>query len=384
MSLAYEIRVKDTTGSNVMILDDKGGFQRLAYSHLINGKGIYVLEMNAGDTRVDLFDLDFQVEIWRSNRTVGLAPYLEFEGLHRTPTETTTQDRANRWRTHGFSYVELLQRRSTLYFAGEPEVKKSGPGETVMKEFVDENIGPLALISNGRFRDGNMTGFSLQADAAGGSSWSGSRTYKNLLSVLQDVAPVAGLDFDVEGNGAALFQFKTYSLRGTDRSTVGLVPATGLNGAGNVPVIFSVENQTMTEAAYSKVRNSEVNVAVALGRGEGANRDFEIREDIPLQGDSPWNDREQTVNASNEPSGDTAALQARADKVLDDHLPREKITFRVVQQPHQHYGLHYFWGDLVQAQFAGVDVALKIKSVDIVVEAGEKTSEALHFTFEVA
>lgn len=383
MTLAYEIRIKDTTGSNVVILDDKGGFQSLAYSHLINGKGIFMVEMNADDPRVDLFDLDYQVEIWRSNRALDLPPYLEFEGLQRTPTETTTQDRANRFRLHGFSYAELLQRRETLYFAGEPQTKKSGVGETVMKEYVDENIGPAALASNGRFRDGNMTGFSVQADAAGGASWSGSRTYKNLLGVLQDVAPIAGLDFDVVGNGTALFQFRTYSpQRGTDRSTVGLVPATGLNAVGEVPVIFSVENMTMAEAVYSKVRNSEVNIAIAMGRGEGAGRDFEIREDIPLQGDSPWNERERTVNASNEPTDDVNALRVRADKLLDEGKPRERITFEAVQQPHQYYGQHYFWGDIVQARFAGVDVPLKITAVDIVVEAKDRTSETLNFTFK--
>jgi hypothetical protein len=207
---------------------------------------------------------------------------------------------------------------------------------------LDDDIGTLAV-----------------SETPEGSRWRGDRAYEKLFKGIQDIALATDFDFDVVGTGAGLFEFRTYAgQRGADRSTVGLDTFTALNGAGNPPVVFSIENETMQDVVKSLPRNEEKNRYLVLGQGHDAARTVTVSEDATLQDDSPWNLCEDTVNATVQ--GDAAALPDVGVAALAKAKPKTGLTFRVLQQPKQLYGLHYTWGDIITAKFDDAETHLKI------------------------
>ena len=371
MTVRWQVRVKDPSGTLVAVLDDTGGFSQASISQTVNGIATATVEFSAGDDQKDNFILDGLIEFWRSNKDWGIDWYREFVGFFREPVIEEPQDGNPRYRAHIVGPLDLMRRR-VIGYADEnlPEVTKSDVGETVMKEYVDENAESLATTGNGRVRTGTITGLTIEADIARGSTWSGSRAFENLLTVLQEVGGASGIDFWLDMNvNPSTFTFRTAVLLGEDRSKEGLDSATGLNGAGNVPIIFMRELGTLRHPVRAETRKQEVNVAIALGRGEGANRSVVVEEDASLTDDSPWNDIEEIVSAGNE---DEENLQSRALAFLTERAPAETVGFELVQTSEMFYGQNYFLGDIVAVELLGLDLKMKIVGADMSLQNGKE------------
>ncbi|KKK97859.1 hypothetical protein LCGC14_2648530, partial [marine sediment metagenome] len=205
----YYIRLKDQSGVQVALFDD---WLSLEISSKVNNLGTYVLTFrDNSDSRFNLFELDGQIEIYRS--IPGVLPWtLEFEGLHRAPFRGTAHNGVKIFSSRGFDYADLLARTTIAYLGGTIRADKNLiPSETAMKEYVEENCGPSATPANGRkfeadygsglFIDapGVLPGFAVDVDNSKGIDWSGSRPAENLLDVLIDIANFSGIDYKVEG-----------------------------------------------------------------------------------------------------------------------------------------------------------------------------------------
>lgn len=367
MAPRYRIRLRDQAGS---LLAEFDHFRRLEYRHEVDAPGYYSLTIGGHDDRRLLFGLDHQVEVLRSDLANGLDWYKEFEGLHRKARRTLSEAGDREYTSFGPGYLELLSRRVIAYYAGTAQSDKSGVAESVMKEFVEENCGPSATIANGRLAEGTMPGFTVQADAAGGPAWSGARAWDNLLEVLQGLALVTGWRFDVVGTGPATFEFRTYEgQRGADKTAGGTDPATGLNPAGNPPLVFSIEGGSIRAADFVQDASAEITAVLSLGRGEETNRDVVLRTSLAALL-SPWNSREATRNASNE--REAMALENVAYEVLEEHQAGEDLSLAAQQIASQFYGLHYTWGDRVTVRYDGIERDKEIVAASVTVdEAGE-------------
>jgi len=369
MGSRYQVRLKNQGGSVVAIFDD---WSFLSFSHEVNGPGTHRFVIRGDDDRIDLFELDGQLEIWRSDLANDIDWYLEKESFHRTQLRQTFENGRKHFTSFGRGYLDLLNRRHILYNAGNAYSSKSGAGETVIKAYVDENAGPSANDVN-RLRNGVFAGLSIQADAANGTNWDGARAYANLLYSCAEIARETLVDFDVIGVGAALYEFRVYNgQRGSDRSTDGLDPATGLNGAGNVPVLFSLGYGNMGEPSYSSARVGEGNVVAVLGGGLEDDREVVIREDVSAVADSPWNDIEMTRQGGDQ---STSELNSIGDEMLKKFQAEEAFSFAPLQVPSTLYGKDYFLGDLITGVYDDISRDKKILSVNISVdENGEKIS----------
>ena len=368
----YQVRIKNTAGVQTALLTE---WKRLEYTLRVNAPHSHVLLLGKAQNVVAAeFVLDAQVEVWRSDLAIGLTPYLDYEGFHRTPVEQTTASGDVLFTSYGQGYMDLLARRAILYPAGSAYVAKSGPGETVVKSYVDENAGPAATDPP-RLADGVTAGLSIAADTAGGTAWEGSRAWRNLLEVCQEIADAARVDCSVVGTGPATFVFDAVPWPiGEDRSTVGLDPTTGLNTAGNAPVVFAVGFGNMAEPVYSLNRTNEVNVVAALGQGLESAREVAIVSDAPAVAASPWNRREATRNANTE--AETAGLEAAAEAVLHDLKAASSFSFRVMQTAASRYGRDYRCGDVVTARYSSpsgsVERHYQITAVTVVVAEGHE------------
>lgn len=387
----YQIRLKNQSGAVVAIFTD---WLSLTFEKIVDDVWKYTLIFgDDDDNRFDLFELDGQIEIYRAIPGASLDWYLEFEGLHRTSRRETSKTGDKIFVSQGVGYNDFLARTTIMYKAGTIRADKNDAAETVMKEYVSENCTPTGdIVSVGRLNydvdlgtflyNSALPGFSVQADSGQGSVWAGSRPYEPLLTVLQDIATEAGIDFNVVGTGAATFEFQTYlDQLGEDRTTVGLDSLTGKNAAGNSPVVFSVPLGVVQSLKYTLDRLAEANAVVVLGKGEGSTRTTLTRADANAIDDSPWNRREISRPVTDyDEDYETYSLQVSGDEILSMSGAKETFVFVPLQQVSQLYGLHYFLGDRVTAKYGTIEKHKRLMRVKVTVK-GRSNQEQITITF---
>lgn len=349
IQVRYYIVLKNQSGDVVALFDN---FEALEIVHEVNGVSSYTLTFaDNGDTRYDMFELDCQINVYRS--IVGLVPwYLEFEGLHRRFIHTIDANGKGIKKSIGFGYNDLLRRTVVAYRAGTIRADKNDYAERVMKEYVEENCGATATTANGRLLNGTLPGFTI----AGLSPlydltpvWTGSRSGEVLLDVLAAIANACGIDFDVVGNGKAQFLFGTYiGQRGSDRTTVGLDTGNGLNAAGNVPVVFSIDLGNVQSYDRDKDHTSEANAALIWGQGEQSTRTVVPVVNSITMATSPWNRCEVSRPAgSYDTDYETYSLTMYGIELLMSMMAKDVYKWVPMQQPAQLYGYHYYVGDKI-------------------------------------
>ena len=346
-------------------------WRSLRYNLRLNDVGDYQLEIDGELALVDLFVLDGQIEIRR--RDIDADPaidwYTDFAGFHRTEARRHTDLGASIYTSSGADYKHLLARRAILYRDTSAGAGKSGPGETVMKAYVDENAGPSA-VAPPRVFDGVFPSFTIQPDGAAGANWEGNKPYRPLLATLREIADATGVDFDVVATAAATFQFQAQAEPlGLDRTTVGRNPLTGLNAAGNAPLVFSLDYDNMGRPSYALHRLQEITAAIVLGQGGEGHRVLVERTSAAVA-DSPWNRIEAVKNANQDE--DTAALDARGDAFLEELQARESFGFDALQVPSTLYGREYFLGDRVTARYQTIERNYQIVGVGVRVMEGHE------------
>lgn len=381
MAVRYYCKLKDQAGADVALFDD---WRRLNYRHRVNHPGSCVFAINGTDARRELFETDGQIEVWRSDKQNGIDWYLEWEGLVITALRNTGGDGDKTFTVYCVGYADLLARRIVAYKATTAGADKSGTASTTMIEYARENAGDLSTTANGRIIGGVTPGLGFGTDPAAGGTWAGARAYDNLLEVLQGIAQASGVDFDVVGVGAALFEFRTYAgQRGTDRTVTGLSTTTARNSAGYAPVVFASELGNMVTPSYSLARDGSVNRVYALGQGDAELRDVVVRANQPDQVVSPLNLREAARQATDEET--TAGLRAVADEILFKLQPRESFNFGVLQTGGALYGIvaagkgnpgvtYYTWGDRVTARYDTIERNKRLVGVEVALaEDGRET-----------
>jgi len=330
MGAEYRIDIRDTSGALVAQLTD---YSWLSYSKRVNELGLLRFGL-PGDHRVlsSLAD-KYQVEVWRRNVDVGVAWQCDFYGFYRSQL-WENQDGLDTFTAECPSQMSLLNWRIVAWYSETANRTSfvSQPAETIAKTLVSYNAGANALASNGRRRDGAISGLTVEADGARGNTLDWSCSYVNLLKTLQDLARVGGGDFDLVKTGAAACDFRWRPGQlGTDRSA---------------SVIFALNLGNMAGPSYKFDRTAEKTAAIVGGQGEGSGRAVVIRNGPDL---TATNDIEVFDDARNYTT--TAGLQADGDRALWLSRARQEFKFTALQIPACYYGLHYVLGDLVTARY---------------------------------
>src|SRR3990167_3811342 len=380
IQIAYFIKLKNQEGQVVAIFDN---FLSMHVKHELNGVGTYELIFaDDGDERFELFELDGQIELYRM--VIGRSTWtLEFEGLHRKPVRSIAENGEKIFSSIGLDYNDLLSRPSILYKEGTIRADKNAPAEIVIKEYVEENCGPTGLQWTvvGRLFSGSYPGFIVEAPSPQANltaNWAGSRAFENLLDSLQDIANYAGIDFKVIGNGPAQFIFMTrIGQLGYDLTTIDLDATTGLNVAGNRPIIFAVSNGTVQNLEYVDDHLAEITVVSILGKGEMSTRHTITVYEPNRLIDSPWNRREVTRSAGNDQEFEYQMVQL-GNEVLIEGSPDNSYIFKPMQVPVLLYGIDYKTGDKVTLRSDKGEFHKKIVSVDVTIA---ETKEEVSITF---
>lgn len=351
--------LRDTNYQQVAIFDSWSDF---SYTKEVNGVDSYTLSINGADPRCDLFELDGMITVYRQIPGISTEWYEEFVGLHRFPKYSISDNGVNTFTSVGVGLNDFLARTIINYKEGTIKAEKINYGEIVIKEYVLENCGwqarteqPYERQSYGVLRD-----FVVETSGANGVLWEGSRAFENLLETIRDIARLSDLDYAVVfDNSLQKFVFRVYPNQlGTDRTTVGLSNVTGLNTAGNAPVIFSLGLGNVQNIEYAYDRSNESNVVSVLGDGAGATREIQVVTRSSTS-DSPWNRRE----VARPQGGFISQMQYAGNELLAELSAKELVNFVPLQQESQLYGIHYFLGDKVTVSFKGTDYHKRITGV---------------------
>lgn len=336
-------------------------------SQIVNSPGDFTLPLWFNDRKVALIETYGIMEFWRRDASLGLPWYLEKPCLIYGKDLTTAANGYEQYVCTGQGLLAMLD-RTIDYPSGSAQVRKSGPGDVVMCEYVNENAGSLATVANGRRANGVIPALNIQAPLATAPNWEGSRASKRLMDVLQEIANKCGVDFDIvpvtnPTTGAYEFEFRTYvGQRGIDRSNTSIDPASGLNPSGHSPIIFSPQLGNMAFPEYHLDHAGEINRVTVLGPGTGAARQYDVVESIVYAGDG-LDIHEASRDARNEPLS-----QARIDignAILAQRMAKESFDFETIQLAGCAYGLvspptldqgrFYHWGDRVTARAYSIE-----------------------------
>jgi hypothetical protein len=347
MAGLWHVWLKDPAGNQVALFDQ---WERLVINQRLNAPGAFALQFSGDDPRSSLFELDGQMEFYRADVANGIASRLEFEGHYCDTDDSLDEDGKPTLVISGRGYNDLLHRRIVYAYAGSVEAEYSGPAEIAMKGFV------FAHCAAGGANPRPIAGLTVEPDFAEGNPVRLARAYRNVLTVVQEIAAVGGGDFAVVGTGPATYEFRWYDgIFGTDRSAT---------------VIFAPEWGNMSSPRLRRRRSQEVNAVLVGGQGDGIARATVWREDAGRIADSPINRRESFIDQRQD--SDPDGLDTAGDRALEEGNPRPELSFEVLQVPSCLYGLHYFLGDLVTAKFRGYEARLKIIGLDFTVtQAGE-------------
>jgi hypothetical protein len=356
LAARYYVILRDQAYNIVAVFDN---WMSLTYINKINDIGTHSLKLNALDPRVNLFELDGILQVFRSVPGISLGWYQDYIGFHRGFKYDVSEQGEQTVECYGVSLNDLLSRTIINYPAGTIRSYKNIAAETAMKEYVEENCGPSATIANGREIDGVLPDFSVEADTAAGATWEGDRAFENLMDTLKSIAEYSDIDFAVNWDDVALtFSFQTYvDQLGLDRTNIGLDPGTGLNAAGNAPVVFSLGLGNIKSLSYEYNRVAESNVVSVLGDGDGATRTIKVRTKA-TKNDSPWNRRE----VSRPQGGFDNEMEVAGDEALGELSGKEIVGFAPLLQASTMYGKHFFLGDRITTNIRGVDYNKRIIS----------------------
>lgn len=376
MAIIWRVDLYNRARIKVGEVDD---YTSASIEQVVNSPGGFSLPLHFGSDKVALFEDYGIVEFWRKDSSIGLPWYREKACLIYDKHITQDEKGYEQYVSTGFGLLAMLD-RTIDYPAGSPQTQYSGPGDSVMCQYVRDNAGDLATIANGRRANAVIPALNIAPSAALGGAWSGSRASKKLLDVLQEIADKTNVDFDIEpyhnpATDAYEFIFRTYpGQRGVNRSANGIVPATGLNSAGNAPVIFSPQLGNMKFPEYHFSHSGEINRVAVLGPGEKATRAYNIVESILFMGDG-LDIHEATRDARNEP--DSAARVVIGETILAQRIAQESFDFEAIQLEGCSYGLllpplvnggqFYHFGDRVTARAYNIERTKRIIGVKLAV-----------------
>lgn len=366
----YDIRLYDNNGVQQTSLQKWG---RLSFTQRLNGvwnHAIYLNLSSSDDLGFFLRDEvglnpDWQVRIIRYNPLNPSESDVVYTGFNRTVTEQATTSGNIGFALYGSDYTDLIRRRISLPPEGEETADKTGPAETILKAFVDENC--VSAVDTDR----NFPGLSIEADSGLGLTATYSARYTQLFTVVSRIAEQGGIFFGIQevldNQGLLIprtFELKVRQLWGIDRRQG--------NTEGNQPTIFDMYNANMAIPIFSQNYSDIRNAVYAGGAGQGVDRLIQFNQDDVDVARSPWNRFEGFLNASQETTAD--GLQTRIAAELFKGVAVPTLNFTLHETEGTQWLRDWTLGDLVTARYFDrqFDKLIREVTVDVTGGAGER------------
>ena len=363
----YELWLDRDDGTRLAEIDD---FESLVYNMSLHQVGACSLVLPDGFDET-LLAADRRLEVWR--QPSGGKLQLERTYFLRGLKDWTDKQGVRRIQITGLDGNYLPSGRIIAYAAGSAQASQTGTVDNIMKEIVRDNLGSDAAAA----RQVSSTYFSVQANTSEGTTITKAFSWRNVLTVLQDLtetARAAGttIYFDMTPVTPTVWEFRTRSGQlGQDH--------TYPNGIGIV--LLGLEYGNLEEPTREVDWSDEITYVYCGGQGEGAARAITEVSDTTRLNRSLFGRREAFQDARGEDSanGRTASANAR----LAEGRPRVKFSGKIVDSEGTKYGLHWRFGDKLSAIYRGQQYDGVVKAVEVKVDStGKEEIEARLETVE--
>lgn len=324
MAETWRIDIEDHNGDVVTVLKN---FQYFSCELRVGRRESFRIQLADNDPNRNLIHEDYIARVWYKNSVFNIPWTNVFNGIIKTPSRVHYSNGRKLAIFYGSGPNELIDKSLVMYPTDSPQAGKNMNALTAMYEFIDENIGANALVSNGRFFD-HVNPITIQTVGTCGLTWTGNASHAILVKTLQDIR-----DFSYENNDG--IDFQTYYMGDyqwkvqigkiyTDRRAIGVSKITGKNMFGNVPVVLGPLYNNVDNFVQTKSRIDEANAILALGRYQGNARDSITVMDSASLGVSPIAQREALVQAQN--SLDINDLIKSAQAELRNRVGRTEVS----------------------------------------------------------
>lgn len=224
---------------------------------------------------------------------------------------------------------------------------RTGPAETLIRGYVDDNLGPSALAAR-------QVGLTLLPDEARGVSVTGRARFHPLLDVCRDLAIAGGdLGFRIRQAGAG------------DPTTDGLVLEIYEPRDLRRTAIFSAELGNLAGFVLDQAA-PDANYVLVAGQGEGTART------IVEGGDTASQDRWGRIEAFRDQrdTGDAGELTQSLETELAERASELEIKISPVDTAALTYLVDYGLGDTVRTIIDGVAFDEIVREVTVALEGG--------------
>lgn len=350
----YQARILDATNQVTALYTD---FVEISYKKIVNEVGLCLVTVPVDHPIVETLEDDLLLAIYIAYQDVpqamskyGLKWVLDFAGLYRDK-QVTTDQYGNVYYILYFRHLNDVFSRAIINWPAGTLGKNYWIGEalaTIANDIVRWNLTADATVANGRNRDISVVrGLHDAGSISGTDIVDYSIGYRNVLEVLQELAPICGFDFEV----------RFYDL---SPGTLEAKQWTGQQGIDrSADVIFDLALDNIASANINGDRLRERTVAVVGGPGEGAARVVSLRTGANY---SATNDYEFFIDARDRT---TAELPTIGDAKLGEFQARVQYDFDLAPSLGYVYPRDVGLGDLVTGRLAGVSATRKIKSVAV-------------------
>jgi hypothetical protein len=226
-----------------------------------------------------------------------------------------------------------------------PQDVRTGAAETVIKAYLDANIGPSAPAAR------KLVGLVIEADQGRGTTVTGIARFNTLQELFYDLAQVGGIGYRLaQPNGG--IDFTAYEP--VNRSAT---------------IRMDIQNRQLSSSSYS-YGTAKVTRAIVAGRGEQENRLFiERTNTASLNAEVAWARRIEVFHDARQAES-TDELNTAGDELLVD---RGKTIVEMAVTPTDDtkmvYGVDWGLGDTVTI------VANNIEATAVVTEVGIQVSD---------
>lgn len=222
---------------------------------------------------------------------------------------------------------------------------RSGEAETVIKSYVDVNMGDSAPVER------KISGLTIEADLARGAVVSAAARFDNLQDLLYNLAQVGGLGYRITQVGT-LLEFSIYEPQ--DRTST---------------VRMDIQNRKLSSAILS-YGTATVTRAIVGGKGEAKNRTFIERSNSDsLQAETAWNRRIETfVDARS--ANNLDELNTAGDELLvDQGKTITEMSVTPSDDVNMVYGVDWFLGDKVTVVNNNIETSAVVTEIGIQIAA---------------
>lgn len=342
----YRLYLRDQQLQRVAEIDD---YQSATLTLRFNAPGIFELVVPADGPIAALATFGYGLVVVRA--LPGAAPLTVFSGSIRG-FERRRDARNNTLTLTGADDTARLGFRLALPVASGPPYTaqatdtRTGPAETVLKGFVNDNAGPNAPAAR------RLTGLTIAPDTALGASVTRSARFDNLVQLLIDTAlQGGGLGFRVAQVDTSL-QFQVY--QPVDRTQ---------------SAIFSFGRGNLRDYDYLSA-SPDANYVIVGGAGEGTARTF------VEGGDSAsivfYGERIEDFVDERSVSG-TTELAQRRDKELAEKASKTSLKVTPIDTAGLAFGRDYFLGDQVTVEVEGVTIRDIVREVRLQLQPDGET-----------